>query len=221
MRFRRPSRRALLTLLAGLSVGIAFVAVANHVILSRHKDQSYSRIDAVPYRDVALVLGANPRLKSGAPNLHFAHRIEAAAALYHAGKVRHLLVSGDNHRSDYDEPTAMKAALVARGVPAEAITCDYAGFRTLDSVARANSVFGLRTFTVVSQRYHTARALEIAHAHGLDAVAFCSSDVPAAQSIKTELREIIARADTWLDLYVWHRGPRFPGPPEPILIASR
>lgn len=221
MRFRHPSRGALLTIFAGLSLGLAFVAVANHVILSRHKNQNYSQLGQMPYRDVALVLGANPKLKSGAPNLHFTYRIGAAAALYHAGKVQHLLVSGDNHRRDYDEPTAMKTALVARGVPAEAITCDYAGFRTLDSVVRANSVFGLRSFTIVSQRYHTARALEIAHAHGFDAVAFNSHDVPAAQSLRTELREIIARADTWLDLYVWHRQPRFPGPPEPIRIASR
>lgn len=221
MRFRRPSRRVLLTLGAVFSLGLAFVAVANHAIVSRHAARNHSQLDQVPVRDVALVLGANPQLKSGAPNLHFTYRIGAAAALYHAGKVRHLLVSGDNHRRDYDEPSAMKAALVARGVPAEAITCDYAGFRTLDSVVRAHSVFGLRSFTIVSQRYHTARALEIARAHGLDAVAFCSSDLPAALSIKTELREILARADTWLDLYVWHRDPRFPGPPEPIQIASR
>ncbi|HEY1108685.1 MAG TPA: ElyC/SanA/YdcF family protein [Opitutaceae bacterium] len=221
MRFRRPSRRALLTLLAGFSLGLAFVAVANHVTVSRHEARNHAEIDQVPVREVALVLGANPVLKSGAPNLHFTYRIGAAAALYHAGKVRHLLVSGDNHRRDYDEPTAMKAALIARGVPAEAITCDYAGFRTLDSVVRANSVFGLRSFTLVSQRYHTARALEIAHAHGLDAVAFCSRDVPSGQSLRTELLEVLARADTWLDLYVWHRGPRFPGPPEPIRVASR
>jgi SanA protein len=73
----------------------------------------------------------------------------------------------------------MKNALVARGVPATAITCDYAGFRTLDSVVRAKGVFGASEITIVSQRYHNTRALEIAEAHGLDAIAFCSRDVPA------------------------------------------
>lgn len=202
-------------------IGVAFVAAANYAIVVRHRAQLFSELEAVPRRDVGLVLGANPVTSSGRPNLHFNSRIEAAAALFHAGKVRHLLVSGDNHRRDYDEPTAMKQALVARGVPAEAITCDFAGFRTLDSVVRAGAVFGLSSCTIVSQRYHNTRALEIARAHGLDAVAFCSRDVPALHSLRTEAREVLARAVTILDLYLWHRQPHFSGPYEPIRIARR
>ncbi|MFH1496605.1 MAG: ElyC/SanA/YdcF family protein [Verrucomicrobiota bacterium] len=203
----------------GLMFGaVLFVAACNTAIVTRNASQLFTELDAIPARDVGVVFGAAPYLRDGRANLHFAYRIEAAARLYHAGKVRHLLVSGDNHRRDYDEPSAMKAALVAKGVPAGAVTCDYAGFRTLDTVARAKDVFGLSSCILVTQRYHNTRALEIARAYGIDAVGYCTREVPTRHSIRTEIREVAARTLAVLDLYVWHRGPRFDGPFEPIQI---
>lgn len=115
----------------------------------------------------------------------------------------------------------MRAALVAAGVPTNAITCDYAGFRTLDSVVRAQQVFGLTRCTIVTEDFHCARALWIARAHGLDAVAFAAPDVKSAKwSLRVKAREIFARAWCGVDLYVLHRGPHFPGPREPILLTS-
>ena len=132
--------------------------------------------------------------------------------------MRHLLVSGDNHVATYDEPTDMKEALMRRGVPESAITCDYAGFRTLDSVYRSKSVFGLSRVTVVSQAFHNKRAVTIAKRHGIDAVAYNAEDAPDGYRAYTNLREILARNLAVLDLYVLNRKPRFPGPPEPIQL---
>jgi SanA protein len=141
--------------------------------------------------------------------------------LYHAGKVKHLLVSGDNHIKSYDEPTDMRDALVAAGVPTKAITCDYAGFRTLDSVVRAKSVFGLTNFMIVTEEFHCPRAVWIARRHGLEAVAFAAPDVPLASwSVRVKAREYLARVLCAADLYVLNRNPKFPGPPEPILLSS-
>ncbi|MGC4072801.1 MAG: ElyC/SanA/YdcF family protein [Nibricoccus sp.] len=126
-------------------LGALFVAFANYWVLTQNSDRLYTREADTPARAVALVLGASPTLANGRTNPHFDSRIDATAQLYHAGKIRHVLVSGDNHRVSYDEPTAMKNALIARGVPATAITCDYAGFRTLDSVVRAHRIFGAQT----------------------------------------------------------------------------
>src|SRR5262245_13519597 len=95
----------------------------------------------LPQVDVALVLGAAPIGPEGGPNRYFVYRLDAAAALLKAGKVKYLLVSGDNRSHDYDEPTAMREGLIARGVPAAAIYRDFAGLRTWDSVVRARSVF--------------------------------------------------------------------------------
>lgn len=200
---------------------IAFVAFANHRILTHHTARIYRDVNALPARGVGLVLGANPLTANGGPNVHFNYRMDAAAALYRAGKVRHLLVSGDNHRADYDEPTQMKRALMARGVPAAAITCDYAGFRTLDSITRAKIVFGITSCTIITQDYHATRALEIARAKRLDALGFCTRDVPAFHAFRTEIREVLARTAAVLDLYVWRREPRFAGPYEPIVLAHR
>lgn len=169
---------------------------------------------------MALVLGTSKTTRRGYPNLHFSRRIHAAVELYRAGRVQHLLVSGDNHIASYDEPTDMMNALVAAGVPAEAITRDYAGFRTLDSVVRANTVFGLKRFTLVTEEFHCPRALWIAKAHGLEAVAFAAPDLSARWSWRVKVRESLARVLCGLDLHVLNRAPKFPGPPEPIVITA-
>jgi SanA protein len=75
-------------------------------------------------------------------NLYYSHRIDAAEKLFKSGKIEFILISGDNSREEYDEPTDMKNDLVERGVPENKIYLDYAGFRTLDSVIRANAIFG-------------------------------------------------------------------------------
>ncbi len=138
--------------------------------------------------------------------------MDTAAALYHAGKVKHLLVSGDNSRKTYDEPTAMRDALIARGVPSAAITLDYAGFRTLDTMARARAVFGLRRCTIVTDDFHLPRSLFLAEAHGLDAAGCQSAPVPWRWSKKTRLREIASRTIAWLDVCVLRTKPKFYGP---------
>jgi SanA protein len=208
------------------ALGIALLFAAGTVVWSDRacanaaSGRVFRSADAVPVNNLALVLGTASTTKRGNTNLHFKQRIEAAAALYHAGKVKHLLVSGDNHVASYDEPTDMRDALIAAGVPDSAITRDYAGFRTLDSIVRAQSVFGLERFTIVTEEFHCPRALWIAKRHGLDAVAFAAPDLGARWSLRVKAREYLARAWCAVDLYVLHRGPKFPGPREPILLTS-
>lgn len=205
---------------AALIVGVA-VYGANRACQQAANGLIYRSVETVPQNDVALVLGTSKMTAWGSTNLHFNQRIAAAAALYRSGKVRHLLVSGDNHVAGYDEPTDMRNALVAAGVPTNAITCDYAGFRTLDSVVRAQQVFGLTRFTIVTEEFHCARALWIARQLDLDAVAFAAPDVDSARwTLRVKVREIFARAWCGIDLYILHRRPHFPGPPEPIILTK-
>ncbi len=210
-----------------IAAALAFVILpglallwADHVCRSAAARRIFRSVDKMPSNDVALVLGTAKQTARGYSNRHFKQRMDAAAALYHAGKVRHLLVSGDNHIKSYDEPTDMRDALAAAGVPTNAITCDYAGFRTLDSVLRAQSVFGLTRFTIVTEEFHCSRALWIARQHGWDAVAFAAPDLSARWSARVRTREVLARAWCALDLYIFNRGPKFPGPPEPILLSA-
>ena len=201
-----------------LLAATGLIAGADQACRNAAKNKMFRSTGSVPANDVGLVLGTGKVTARGNLNLHFTQRMEAAAALYHAGKVRRLLVSGDNHIAGYDEPTDMRDALVAAGVPATAIICDYAGFRTLDSVMRAKIVFGLARCTIVSEEFHCPRALWIAQRHGLDAVAFAAPDVKSRRwSWRVKAREQAARVWCGIDLYVLRRGPKFSGPKEPIV----
>jgi SanA protein len=193
---------------------------ADRACWSAAEGKIFKSTEAVPSNDVAVVLGTSRLTAAGRPNLHFNQRITAAAGLYQSGKVRHLIVSGDNQLKSYDEPTDMLRALVAAGVPTNAITRDYAGLRTLDSVVRAHSVFGLTNFTIVTEEFHCPRALWIAQAHGLNAVAFAAPDLRLRWSARVRAREALARVLCGLDLYVLRTEPRFTGPPEPLVLSA-
>lgn len=206
----------LLFMLAVLA-GALFLA-SNLALMRAARDRLYTSADAIPARDAGLVLGTSPQLGNGNVNLFFKYRMDAAAELFRRGKVRHLLVSGDNRARDYNEPAAMRDALLKRGVPARAITLDHAGLRTLDSVVRAREIFGLEKFTIISQRDHDQRALLIAEHYGMDAIAFCAREVPLESSWKARIRESLARVKVVLDLYLLHTAPRHLGPREPIKL---
>ena len=186
------------------------VVAARALVSNAARDRTYSEVSQVPRRRVALVLGC-PKQVSGWPNPFFENRIAAAAELYRNGKVEYLIVSGDNHIYSYDEPTDMKDGLVARGVPAERIYPDYAGFRTLDSVVRVKEVFGQEQITIVSQKFHNERAIFLARHHGIDAIGFNAPDVAMQYGAKTLLREQFAKAKAVLDVYVLRKQPHFLG----------
>lgn len=167
----------------------------------------------VPSCRAAVVLGCSERLSNGMRNQFFLKRIKAAAELYKAGKVNVIIVSGDNHSKGYDEPTDMKNALVRQGIPEERIVCDYAGFRTLDSVVRADRVFGQKRFLVVSQGFHVRRAVFLARGNGIDAYGYAAEDVEKCFSLKTRLREQLAVMAAAVDVVI-RRKPHFLGKPE-------
>lgn len=199
--------------IASALFGMTTAAIAvNFWILSSTNTRVFRDLEALPQNDVGLVLGARRVLAGGHINSHFRARIEAAARLYSTGKVRHLLLSGDNHVKGYDEPTDMKQDLLALGVPETAMTLDYAGFRTLDSVVRARKVFGQEKLTIITDDFHVHRAVFLARHSGVDAIAYTSETVALRYSAKTRVRECVARVKAVLDLFVLHRGPRFLGP---------
>jgi len=172
----------------------------------------------VPVNPVGLVLGTSSRLTNGLPNPLFDSRMLAAADLYRLGKISHIIVSGDNRTKFYNEPLEMRKALVKLGVPDSAITLDYAGLRTLDSVIRSKEIFGQDHITIITQPFHSYRALFISHYFDIDAVAIISQGPQQEPSAKVSVREYFARAKAILDLYVLKTTPRHMGDKEPIAI---
>jgi SanA protein len=171
----------------------------------------YDDIAKIPYSEVGLVLGTSKHLINGKPNPYLYNRLEAAKMLYFSGKVKYLLLSGDNHTIYYNEPRDMKKILVKMGVPSEVIVLDFAGFRTLDSVVRCNKVFGQQTFTVISQAFHNKRAIYLARNFGMDPIAFNAKDISLTVGVKVQAREVLARVKAVIDLHVTNAQPRFLG----------
>jgi SanA protein len=197
---------------------VALLFICNYWIIRSTAAQLYSDTEKIPANDVALVLGANKASRWGGENLFFRYRIEAAAALYKAGKIKHIIVSGDNHIKEYDEATDMCDALVKLGIPDSCITLDFAGFRTLDSMVRCLKIFGQKKVTVISQRFHNERAVFIGNHYDMEVVAFNAKDVPGQYSMKTRIREYFAKFKAVLDLYVLHTSPKFLGKEEKIVL---
>ena len=204
---RRLSRMAwVLALLAMFAIVVSEVAIYRAAA-----GRTFTDVNQLPHRKVALVLGCSPKFGRG-PSRMFRYRIMAAAELLRAGKVEYLLVSGDRRRPKYNEPVEMRKALLAEGVPAERIVLDCAGLRTLDSIVRAKEIFGQQQVIVVSQHFHNQRAIFLANHEGLDAVGYNARDV----LLMDQLRERGARIKALLDVYVLHTRPRFMG--EPVAI---
>jgi SanA protein len=196
----------------------AFLLIGNWWVVYSTRPRIFSDYSHMPSNPVGLVLGTSSRLSNGLPNPFFDNRMQTAAELYRLGKITHVIVSGDNRTKFYNEPMEMKKALIKLGVPDSVITLDYAGLRTLDSVIRSKEIFGQDHITIITQPFHSYRALFICHYYHIDAVALVDKELRQEPSVKVYVREYFARAKAILDLYVLKTAPRHLGEKEPIAI---
>lgn len=197
-------------------VGVCALTIWSNITVSQKAKNfiSYDLAKVSPNK-VGLLLGTSRNLKNGAKNDFFFHRIEAAVELYKSGKIKNIIISGDNSKKDYNEPADMKAELVKNGIPDSLIYLDYAGFRTLDAVVRARDIFGQTTFIVISQKFHNERAVYLARKFGIEAFGYNAKEVQAYKGFKTKLREFFARDKMFMDLLFGVK-PKFLG--EKIII---
>lgn len=200
----------------GIILFIALVLGSNIWVIYSTKDELYTEQNQLPEHGIALVLGTSHRTSSGGTNPFFKNRIETAAALYHSGKIDQFLLSGDNSSLYYNEPVTMQKALVKLGVPESAITLDYAGLRTLDSIVRCKEIFGQNKITIITQPFHSYRALFISQYYGMEAVAVVADEPGFEYSFKVRIREYMARTKAVLDLYVLKTTPRHMGQKEEL-----
>jgi SanA protein len=190
--------------LAVLAIGLAAILACNVWVIKSTQSRVFYDIDSLPFHTDGLVLATGKLIEKGRINQHFVRRVDAAAALYHAGKVKRLILSGDKR---HDEPMELKRALLERGVPESAMVLDNYGLRTLDSVVRAHDVFKCEKLTIISERFHDFRALFLSRYYGIDAVAYAPQDLPFRWMIRSTLRESLARVKAVLDLYILKTKP--------------
>ncbi|KFF20612.1 vancomycin high temperature exclusion protein [Chryseobacterium sp. JM1] len=193
-----------------LAAGIIFIAWANYSIRKESSAFVSYRIADVPETKTALLLGTGKTLSNGMPNAYFYNRIQAAIDLYKSGKIKYIIVSGDNSTKDYNEPEDMQLTLMQYGIPKDKIVMDHAGFRTLDSVVRAKDIFGQNKLVIISQKFHNERAVFLAKKNGMEAFGFNAADVNKYAGLKTNLREYLAKAKVYWDL-LFGVQPKFGG----------
>ncbi|MDO6517505.1 SanA/YdcF family protein [Zobellia uliginosa] len=186
------------------------IFLCNLIISSSAEGKTFNSLEAVPKNRVGIVLGTSKKLIGGLPNPYYTFRIEATLELYQAQKIDFVLVSGDNGTRYYNEPNTIKKDLISKGIPAEKIFLDFAGFRTLDSMVRAKEVFGLNDVTVISQEFHNQRAIYLAEKKGLKAIGYNAKSISGRQGLKVRLREYLARVKVFIDL-LFNTQPKFFG----------
>lgn len=189
---------------------ILILLLCNQAVNSAADGKTYESTKDIPKNKVGLVLGTSKKLSSGQPNPYYDYRITATVQLFEAEKIDFVLVSGDNGSRYYNEPNTFKKDLVKAGIPDDKIFLDYAGFRTLDSMVRAKVVFGLQEVTVISQKFHTQRAIYLAERKGLKAIGFNAKDVSGQNGLKVHVREYFARVKVFVDL-IANTQPKFFG----------
>ena len=177
-----------------VEIGVLLMILANIWVYALTNGRTYTRISKIPPRETALVLGTSPKMKSGVSNPYFTSRMDAAALLYHHGKIKKIIVSGEKSPG-YDEPFALKNYLVYQeGVPESIIIEDPKGFKTQSSISNCKNIYQQNDVIIVSQGFHNLRALFYARNNDMNALGFDAQDVLSNQSYyRNQSREFLAR----------------------------
>ena len=189
-------------------VCLALMLISNQMVVNNAEGKVFSDIDSIKYNEVGLLLGTTPQARfDRITNYFFIYRIDAAEQLYKAGKIKQILISGDEKSLDgINEPECMRDSLVARGVPASAIFLDGKGFRTIESVVRTREIFGMADFTIISQKFHNERAIYQAEHLGLDiehVQAYNAKMPKSRRAFLTTIREYFARVKLFWDILTY------------------
>ncbi|HEX9931144.1 MAG TPA: ElyC/SanA/YdcF family protein [Pyrinomonadaceae bacterium] len=198
-------RRVVLIWLIGLLLGaIVFVYAVNRYVFLQTKDKAQNSITEIPIEEpqrIAIVFGASVR-GNGEPSSALEDRIITAVELYRAGRVRKILMSGDNRFENYNEPAAMREQAIKRGVPSENVVADFAGRRTYDTCYRAKEIFGVERAVLVTHEFHLNRAIYLCQAAGIDSIGITADRRKYDDSTRRAWawRETFAVVAAWFDV---------------------
>jgi SanA protein len=190
----RVIRNIFKLIFSSIEIGVLLICLANAWVFALTNGRTYTKISKIPPREVALVLGTSPKMRSGMSNPYFTKRMDATSLLYHHGKIKQIIVSGEKSKG-YNEPAAMKNYLVYQeGVPEEIITEDPKGFNTYKSILRCKDIYKKDNVIIVSQGFHNLRALFFARNNNMNALGFDAQDVSKPESYyRNQFREVFAR----------------------------
>ncbi len=192
----------ILVLIAAGLIGLLSIYLINNRIRSQAAGKIKDSITEIKPENpprIAIVLGAKV-WENGEPSHALYDRIVTAVELYRAGRVKKILMSGDNPAENYDEPTAMKATAVKLGVPETDIVLDFAGRRTYDTCYRAKEIFGVQKATIVTQEFHQARSLYLCDSLGIDSIGITANRRRYEGERYWAFREFFSTASAWFEI---------------------
>lgn len=193
-------RRIFLFLIISIILYFIFLPV---YIIQSGRSQVYVDLASVPEYEVAIVFGAGLK-ENGEPHDMLRDRLIVVAELYKAGKIKKILVSGDNRYEDYNEPQAMFDYLVEEyEIPADVIYRDFAGRRSYDTCIRAKDIFGVEKALLITQGYHLPRTIYTCEGLGLESEGISGTLEPYMGEEYYKLREVVAIYKSWFDVNIW------------------
>ncbi|HOF40571.1 MAG TPA: YdcF family protein [Candidatus Hydrogenedentes bacterium] len=155
-------------------VGCAWFAAHTAVLIWRGLAVDARNADAI------VVLG-NKVEQDGTPSPRLQRRLDCAARLHQEGLAPVIIVSGGLGREGHPEAEVMREALIASGVPANAILVDNDGTDTFCTARNAKHMLterGLESVIIVSSFYHLLRSRMIFARFGFDEIS--SAHAPLA-----------------------------------------
>jgi len=188
--------------LSAFLIGLLLIYFINERVRSQAADRIQSSITEIPFENpprIAIVFGAKV-WENGEPSHALYDRVITAVELYRAGRVKKILMSGDNRSENYDEPSAMKATAIKLGVPASDVVLDFAGRRTYDTCFRAKEIFQVQRAIVVTQQFHQARAIYLCNSLGVDSIGITANRRRYEGESYWAFREFFSRASAWFEI---------------------
>jgi len=198
----RRIKHVFLVLLGLGLLGLLSIYLINRYVHSQTDTKIQTSITEIPVEEpprIAIVFGARVWPDGSLSNSLY-DRVLTGVELYRAGRVKKLLMSGDNPSPDYDEPTAMKRAAMELGVPESDIVLDFAGRRTYDTCFRAKEIFEVKTAILVTQDYHLPRSLYLCSDLGIDSVGIKANRRSYDGERYYHFREFFSVASAWFEM---------------------
>jgi SanA protein len=207
-------KRVFVVAVVGLLTGVVLAVAVNIIVVVSSSAFISDDLDKMPSAEVGLILGARV-LSDGRLSHMMQDRADAAVELYESGKVKKLIMSGDHGTKTYDEVNTVKKYLLEKGVRAEDLFLDHAGFDTYDSLYRARDIFGAHSVIVVTQKFHEPRAVFIGRSLGMDVHGYIADKREYQGILWNEFREIFSRTKAGVDVVVGAK-PKFLGEKIPL-----
>jgi SanA protein len=188
---------------------LVFLAVATFIIIfginlfivGRSTGSVFKKISGLPQTDFGLVMGTDLMRFDGTTNIHFINRTEGAAEIFLAGKVKHLLISGNKNNKGFNEVSGIEGGLLAKGVPENAMILDFDGTTTWKSSHHAREIYHLQKIIIITDAFHAPRAIFLCRHFGIDVVAFCYGNEPVGfWSLRSTAREWLARVKAFFEV---------------------